>query len=819
MTRQRPIAVIGLGLRLPCGGRLDDLWSLIEAGRDTVRKLPSGRWDSEQHPTVPAMGNFLDDLQGFDAAFFQIDDASKVDPQHRLLLEVAYEALEDAGVPLDEIAGTDAAVFTGIARSDHAEPALANVTAVDASTNPGLFTSFAANRVSHAFDLRGPSFTIDSACASSAIALHLACQTLAAGETHIALVGGANAIASAAFMRGFDAMKTLSPDGITRSFDARGQGYGRGEGAAMVVLKTLDDALANGDRIHAVLRGSSVAQKGRANGLLGPSRAAQEQVLRTAVARAHVSPRSVRFVEGMGTGSPISDAVELGAVDAALGEGHGAERPLWITSVKANLGHLDPVSGLVGLAKVIACLQQAALPPQAHFAEPNRDFDWDTSRVRVPTTRTALLDEQEPIRAAILSTAVGGSHAAFIVEAAPAPKPRPRSLPRPGAVLVSARSREALFNEAARLATALETGLASTPLVDVAASLATRRTHHNHRAALVARDHAQAADELRALASGSERPGIHTSVFKGRRDGVLLWVGDATGASSGDGSVEDDIPALATALHAFDDALTRRGLAPLSVFTAESNRDRARAALAARARAWTRAGLPVRGVAHRSSSAASWIAAYAEGLVDETLLLVASGPAPSTRLALVDAEALASRRELVVDLGAGGSPPQVHALAPHANASSWAEALARLWLGGSLDRLARVHRRGHVLALQRYAWTRARPAAAMPDVPAAPSSGAMGAPYPPNLADRSADERLELVGGYLLELLREATGKPIQLEDRPADLGLDSLAATALSQRVAMAMGATFSLASAFGGATIRALAAEVVGQLPAGPA
>jgi 6-methylsalicylic acid synthase len=355
MTRQTPaelVAVIGAGCRFAGGAdSADAFWELLTAGRSGIGDAPAQRWQAyagrgpdyaaaARRASIP--GGFLADVAGFDSAFFGLTprEAELMDPQQRLLLELSWEALEHAGVPPRELAGSDTGVFVGIGSDDYGRRLLEDLPDIEAWTGIGSAMCAAANRISYALDLRGPSMAVDTACSASLVAAHLACQSLRAGESRLALVGGVNLIISPGLTLTLQAAGATAPDGRCKTFDAAADGYGRGEGGGVLVLKRLSDAQRDGDRILAVIRGSAVNQDGHTNGIMAPNADAQRHLLAQACRRAAVPPESVDYVEAHGTGTSVGDPLEAGALSAVYGRDRPAGRPCRIGSVKPNIGHL-----------------------------------------------------------------------------------------------------------------------------------------------------------------------------------------------------------------------------------------------------------------------------------------------------------------------------------------------------------------------------------------------------------------------------------------------------------------------------------------------
>ena len=419
---REPIAIIGIGCRFPGAEGPEAFWRLLRDGVDGVGPIPASRWDAEalRDLDIPRRGGFLEGVDQFDADFFGISprEAVFVDPQHRLLLEVAWEALEDGGQPPERWAGAPVGVFIGIATNDYAQLQAKRGGASDGYRITGSAASIAANRLSHFFDFRGPSLAIDTACSSSLVAVHLACRSLWDGESELALAGGVNLILLPEVLASFAKAGFLSADGRCKTFDAQADGYVRGEGAGMVVLKPLSRASADGDPIYAVIRGGAVNQDGRTNGLTAPSRLAQEAVLRAAYPQAGISPGQVDYVEAHGTGTLLGDPIELAALGAVLAEGRDTGRRCALGSVKTNIGHLEAAAGVAGLIKTALALHHRAIPPSLHFSEPNPHIAFDALPLRVQRELEAWPENGRPAIAGVSSFGFGGTNAHLVLEEA-----------------------------------------------------------------------------------------------------------------------------------------------------------------------------------------------------------------------------------------------------------------------------------------------------------------------------------------------------------------------------------------------------------------
>ena len=384
---REPIAIVGIGCRFPGASGPSAFWKLLREGVEAIGEVPDSRWTEQDLDGLkfPSRSGFLQGIDLFDAAFFNITrrEAIFLDPQQRMLLEVAWEALEDAGQDPDRLAGMPVGVFIGISTTDYALMQVKRGGAAIGHRITGNSGCIAANRISHFFDFRGPSLAIDTACSSSLVATLTACRSLWDGESEVALVGGSNLLLQTQVFEGFAKSGFLSPDGHCRAFDAQANGYVRGEGAGIVVLKRLSRALADGDSIYAVVRGGAINQDGRTNGLTAPSGPAQEAVLRAAYRHAGIASGQVDYVEGHGTGTPLGDPIELAALGAVIGEGRDSGRRCALGSVKTNIGHLEAAAGVAGLIKTALALQHRTIPPSLHFSRPNPHVDLDALPLKI----------------------------------------------------------------------------------------------------------------------------------------------------------------------------------------------------------------------------------------------------------------------------------------------------------------------------------------------------------------------------------------------------------------------------------------------------
>ncbi|MFF3396181.1 SDR family NAD(P)-dependent oxidoreductase [Streptomyces sp. NPDC002669] len=509
-----------MGCRLP--GDADSpaaLWRLLVEGREAVSTPPPGRGmthpqDGLPAPAPPAFhrGGYLKDVSHFDADFFGVSgrEADVLDPQHRLLLEVAWEALEHAGMPPERLAGSPTGVFTGLSYNDYMDQLAGRPQELEGSilTNGHCV---AAGRLSYLLGLHGPSIALDTACSSSLVAFHLACESLHRQDCDLALAAGVTLMLAPRITRSFARMGMLSPTGHCHTFDAAADGFVRGEGCGAVVLKRLADARRDGDRILAVVRGSAVNQDGRSDGLAAPSRTAQQNLYRTALDRAGVDPARISLIEAHGTGTPIGDPVEFASLAAVYGNGLS---PCALGSVKTILGHLEPAAGITGLIKTVLCLQHATIPPNLHFTRWNPAISADTTRFYVPVQCTPW-PRNQPVRlAAVSSFGFSGTNAHVILQQPPTPRrttlpaPRKPRLSPPEAILVAAGSHQALPAAARRLADWLDHDGARTPLRDTAHTLALRRSPGRGRLAVLARSRTETVKALRLFADGRPHPAL-----------------------------------------------------------------------------------------------------------------------------------------------------------------------------------------------------------------------------------------------------------------------------------------------------------------------
>jgi acyl transferase domain-containing protein/SAM-dependent methyltransferase/acyl carrier protein len=437
-ARREPIAIVGIGCRFPGGATTPDrFWHLLRDGIDAISEVPRDRWDTDRYfdsdSDAPGKmntrwGGFIDDVDRFDATFFGISprEAVSIDPQHRLLLETAWHALEDAGIAPDSLHGTQTGVFVGISTNDYAQllGGAADPSWIDTYASLGNAASVAAGRLSYVLGLNGPAMIVDTACSSSLVAIHLACQSLRSEECGVALAGGVNLMLTPELTINFSKAHMMAADGRCKTFDASGDGYVRGEGCGVIVLKRLSDAMANGDRIVALIRGSAVNQDGHSSGLTAPNGPAQEAVIRRALSEAGIEPDAVGYIETHGTGTALGDPIELGALARVFGKREAA-RPLIIGAVKTNIGHTEAAAGLAGVIKAALALQHRAVPPNLHFTKLNPHIDTGALSFTIPTSLHAWeSDTNGPRIAGVSSFGFSGTNAHVILAEAPRVEPQ-----------------------------------------------------------------------------------------------------------------------------------------------------------------------------------------------------------------------------------------------------------------------------------------------------------------------------------------------------------------------------------------------------------
>ena len=523
-------AIVGMSCRIPgAANSANAFWDLLRAGREVIDDVPDDRWDvdafydpdieqaNKTNKMYTRRAGFLPGMYHFDAGFFQISprEAQGMDPQHRILLETTWEAIEHAGIAPSSLEGSRTGVYMGIASNFHEMLLLGskNGETINPFSVVGGTSSAGSGRISFLLGLQGPAISVDTACSSSLTALHLACQSLGLNETDMAIVGGANAILSPSGIIARCQSRMMSPQGRCHSFDEAANGYVPSEACGVIVVKRLSDAQRDGDRVLAVVRSIAANQDGRSTGgMMVPSGKAQEAVIRTALSTAGLSAEDIQYVEAHGTGTPVGDPIELHALQAVYGE---REQPLLVGSVKANVGHSESAAGVVSIIKTVLSLQNQEVAPHPHLETPTSAFDWDSGSIEVPVTPTPWPETSGLRRGGVNSFGISGTNVHVILEEAP-PVPAVPANNEPGAFLlpISAKSESALQQSAERFSHYLQS-VAPQDFADVCATAAQGRTHFSHRIALVAQSPEDAHVQLRAFLNGDSTHAIQGIVPTG----------------------------------------------------------------------------------------------------------------------------------------------------------------------------------------------------------------------------------------------------------------------------------------------------------------
>ncbi len=486
---QSSIAIVGMSCRFPGANNPDEFWQLLRDGKDAISH--SDRWGQ------PTWGGFITDVDKFDPQFFGITprETNYIDPQQRLLLEVSWSALETAAISPESLAGSRTGVFIGISSSDYSQLRFHYGLDADAYTGTGNAHSIAANRLSYILDLRGPSLAVDTACSSSLVAVHLAIQSLKNGECDHAIVGGVNLMLSPELTETFALAGMMAADGRCKTFDAAADGYVRGEGCGVVILKRLDEAIADGDNILAVIQGSAINQDGRSNGLTAPNGLAQQEVIRQALGNAGINPQQIGYIESHGTGTTLGDPIEVNSLKSVLSSGN-IENTCYLGSLKTNIGHLEAAAGIAGLIKTVLCLQHRAIPPNLHFQELNPHIDLDNTPIAIPT-QLQPWESDRPRWAGVSSFGFGGTNAHVILgETKVAAQETNRDWERDLHLLtLSAKSQPALVDLVRQYKNYL-TSHPQVPLADICFTANTGRNHWDFRLAIMGQSHEELTAKL-----------------------------------------------------------------------------------------------------------------------------------------------------------------------------------------------------------------------------------------------------------------------------------------------------------------------------------
>ena len=536
-SRREPLAIVGIGCRFPGGASgPEKLWELLLDGVDAVGEVPPDRWDGAAEALADSpeararrWGGFLDAVHDFDPYFFQISprEAAAMDPQQRLFLEVAWEALEDAGQVPARLAGSAVGVFAGVYNSDYSWAPYAEASRIDSYTGTGTVHSFIPGRSSFFFDFRGPSIAVDTVCSSSLVAVHLACQGLRNRDCDLALAGGVNLILEPESSVMVSKLQALAPDGRCKTFDERANGFVRGEGCGIVVLKRLGDAVAAGDNIWAVIRGSAVNHDGRSVWMTSPNPLAQQEVISKALANAGLSASEIGYVETHGTGTSLGDPIEIEALLEVLSNGHHEARRCVLGALKTNIGHLEAAAGVAGLIKAALAVHHGRIPPNLHLRQPNPRIRWADTPFVLPASAESWPVASERARTAgVSSFGLSGVNAhAVVQEARPIKTEAPPTQARDGAFVLplSAATPEALDALARSWLPFLENHRETAPQ-SLCHSASVRRTHHPQRLAIVADSAPQLSERLKAAAEGRSAPGIIRGGVDGERVPKIAFV-------------------------------------------------------------------------------------------------------------------------------------------------------------------------------------------------------------------------------------------------------------------------------------------------------
>jgi acyl transferase domain-containing protein/pimeloyl-ACP methyl ester carboxylesterase len=519
------IAIIGMGCRFPQSRNLYEFWNKLCGGVDAITEVCKNRHD---RLGLTGLGGFLGELDQFDAEFFRVlpEELVAIDPQQRLLLEVAWEALEDAGQIPEKLVGSNTDVFVGISSSDYHHLLLQNIPKPNLHVTTGNDHAMSANRISYYFDLCGYSLAINTTCSSSLVAIDYACQNLWSSQNSLALVGGSSLILSPELTTRFANAGMLSPEGRCKSFDAKANGYVRGEGVGVVVLKLLSQAEADGDRIYAVIRGSGINHNGRGNGLTAPNMQAQIDLLKKVYQQANINPNSINYIEAHGTATLIGDALEMKALGTVVGKDRTTDNPCRVGCVKTNIGHTEAASGIAGLIKTALSLYHRQIPPNLHFQEPNPSIPFKKLGLKVQERLENLPDDMYPLRAGVSAFGFGGTNAHVVLEEYPSQtksKSRSKSSLPLKVLTLTAKTATALQELAIRYQDFLQEQ-STASLDEICFTANTRRSHFKHRLAIITQSKEQLSEQLNAFINKESLVNVLNSQLNRRKPAPICFI-------------------------------------------------------------------------------------------------------------------------------------------------------------------------------------------------------------------------------------------------------------------------------------------------------
>lgn len=538
--KNEPIAIIGMGCRFPGGSNNpEQFWNNIKNGKDSITEIPKDRWSINRYydtynkkrgKTRAKWGGFLDKVAEFDAEFFGISprEASLLDPQQRLLLEVTHEAIEDAGLPTENLAGRNVGVFIGAFTLDWKllQFTESNRRGIDSHSATGSMMTLLSNRISYAFDLKGPSLSVDTACSASLVALHLACQSILQNESSMAIVGGVNVMLKPEYFIAESKAGMLSPDGRSKTYDSRANGYVRGEGAGVIILKPLSQAIADGDHIHSLIRASGSNQDGHTSSITVPNGQAQEDLMRNTYEKNNISPTSIQYIEAHGTGTPVGDPIEAKAIGNVFSKGRIDGEKMLIGSVKTNIGHTEAAAGIAGVIKTVMSMKNNLIPKHLHLNKVNPDIDFEKLGLTIPKENTPWPETKGPKRAAVNSFGFGGTNAHVLIEEY---IPEQNNLyendqlEKNLLIPLSAKNKNALHDFASQLKASLDSN--QTSLKSLRYTLACRRDHYSHRLSIIAKSIKDLKNKLNAYISDESDSCIYEGVVTNKSPLVFVFTG------------------------------------------------------------------------------------------------------------------------------------------------------------------------------------------------------------------------------------------------------------------------------------------------------